>query len=127
MNIEEQKAGLTEDEKRVLLEGGTEVPFSGALLDEHREGAFRCKVCQQVLFTSGAKFDSGTGWPSFDDAVPGSVKFVDDESYGMMRTEVRCSGCDSHLGHVFPDGPTETGKRYCMNSVCLSFEEGGKE
>lgn len=127
MNIEEQKANLTEEEKHVLLEGGTEAPFSGVLLDEHREGAFRCKVCKLALFASGAKFDSGTGWPSFDDAVPGSVTFIEDSSYGMNRTEVRCSGCNSHLGHVFPDGPTETGKRYCMNSVCLSFEEGAKE
>lgn len=127
MNIEEQKNKLTEEEKHVLLEGGTEAPFSGDLLDEHREGAFRCKVCKQVLFASGSKFDSGTGWPSFDEAVPGSVMFVEDMSHGMNRIEVRCSGCNSHLGHVFLDGPTETGKRYCMNSVCLSFEESGKD
>lgn len=126
MNIEERKLQLTEEERHVLLEGGTERPFSGELLNEKREGVFRCKVCDQPLFASGTKFDSGTGWPSFDEALPGAVKFINDTTLGMSRTEVRCSNCDAHLGHVFPDGPTETGQRYCMNSVCLAFnpEEG---
>lgn len=80
---------------------------------------YKCKVCGQDLFSSEAKFDSGTGWPSFDQAVPGSVVETPDDSHGMSRVEITCSKCGSHLGHVFPDGPTETGKRYCLNSVCL--------
>lgn len=124
MDIEARKNELTEEEKRVLVDGGTEAPFSGALLDEHRKGAFRCKICNQELFSSETKFDSGTGWPLFDKAIEGSIRYVEDISHGMSRVEARCSKCDAHLGHVFPDGPTGTGKRYCMNSVCLAFEEG---
>ena len=82
-----------------------------------------CAACGADLFFSDTKFDSGTGWPSFDDALPGAVKFVHDESHGMSRTEVVCATCDSHLGHMFDDGPTTTGKRYCLNSVCLELEE----
>ena len=82
-----------------------------------------CKVCGNPLFASDAKFDSGTGWPSFDQALSGAVKYEHDEKYGMKRTEVMCAKCDSHLGHVFDDGPETTGKRFCMNSVCLDLEE----
>lgn len=121
MNIEERKKDLTAEENHVLFEGGTEAPFTGALLDEHREGTFMCKVCGTPLFASDAKFDSGTGWPSFDQSLPGAVEYVEDTSLGMIRTEARCSTCHAHLGHVFPDGPTGTGKRYCMNSVCMEF------
>jgi peptide-methionine (R)-S-oxide reductase len=118
------KAKLTPEQYKVLREKGTEAPFSGELLAEKRDGRYNCAACGQTLFTSDKKFESGTGWPSFDDAIPGAVKFEHDASYGMNRTEVLCSKCNSHLGHVFDDGPTATGKRYCLNSVCLGFEEG---
>ncbi len=128
MNEEELKKKLTPEEYRVLREKGTEMPGSGALLHEKRSGTYMCKVCGQALFPSTAKFDSGTGWPSFDQAIPGAVKLVTDPSDGMVRTEVVCANCGSHLGHVFDDGPTATGQRYCMNSVCLELraEEGKK-
>ncbi len=84
---------------------------------------YACAACGNPLFSSDTKFDSGTGWPSFDEALPGAVKFVSDGTHGMERTEVVCAKCGSHLGHVFDDGPTKTGKRYCMNSVCLELGE----
>lgn len=118
-NEEELKQKLTEEEYKVLREKGTEAPFSGKLLHDERDGMYKCKVCGQDLFSSDAKFDSGTGWPSFDQAVPGSVVETEDTEYGMTRTEITCSKCGSHLGHVFTDGPTKTGKRYCLNSICL--------
>ena len=123
MNEDDIKKKLTEEEYHVLREKGTEAPFSGALLHEKRQGIYTCKVCGTPLFPSTAKFDSGTGWPSFDQAIPGAVKLIEDIAYGMRRTEVVCANCNSHLGHVFEDGPTETGKRYCLNSVCLNLEE----
>ncbi len=119
VNEEELKAKLTEEEYNVLREKGTEAPFSGKLLHDDRDGMYKCKVCGQDLFSSNAKFDSGTGWPSFDQAVLGSVVETEDNDHGMVRTEITCSKCGSHLGHVFPDGPTSTGKRYCLNSICL--------
>lgn len=121
MNEADIKKKLTPEEYHVLREKGTEAPFSGALLHEKRAGMYTCKVCGQELFKSDAKFDSGTGWPSFDQAIPGSTKLEHDTKYGMERTEVLCSKCGSHLGHVFDDGPTSTGQRYCMNSVCLEL------
>ncbi len=127
MNEDEIKQKLTPEEYRVLREKGTEAPFSGALLHEERTGTYNCKVCGNPLFSSDAKFDSGTGWPSFDQAIPGSVREIEDSSHGMRRTEIVCSKCDSHLGHVFDDGPTQTGKRFCLNSVCLNLQSEQKE
>lgn len=117
------KARLSPEEYAVLRTGATEAPFSGEYLHTDAEGTFNCKVCGNPLFASDKKFDSGTGWPSFDDAIPHSVEMKADTSHGMQRTEVVCAKCGSHLGHVFDDGPTGTGKRYCINSVCLNLEE----
>lgn len=114
----EWKEALTPEQYLVMRQRGTEAPFSGKL-SESADGMYRCAACGNVLFSAGAKFDSGTGWPSFDQAVPGSVTETVDNSHGMSRVEVNCSRCGSHLGHVFEDGPTETGMRYCINSVCL--------
>lgn len=119
----EWKEKLSSEAYRVLREKGTEAPFSGKLLHEERDGMYRCAACGQPLFPSDAKFESGTGWPSFDRALPGAVREIRDSSGGMERVEIICANCGSHLGHVSDDGPTPTGKRYCMNSVCLGFEE----
>ena len=113
---------LTPEQYRILRGKGTEAPFSGKLVYEKRDGVYRCAACGNPLFSSEAKFDSGTGWPSFDEALRGSVEYKTDESDGMERTEILCSRCGSHLGHMFDDGPTAKGKRYCMNSVCLELE-----
>ena len=118
---DEYKNKLTPEQYAVMREKGTEPPFSGKLAEG--DGVYKCVACGQPLFASDAKFDSGTGWPSFDQALPGAVKELPDISHGMVRTEVVCSKCGSHLGHVFPDGPTPTGQRYCLNSVCLDLEE----
>lgn len=119
---DEWKEKLTPEQYHVLRERGTEAPFSGKLLHEKRDGMYRCAACGNALFASDAKFDSGTGWPSFDQALPGSTKIVPDYSHGMQRDEVVCAQCGSHLGHVFADGPSTTGNRYCINSVCLALD-----
>ena len=114
---------LTPEERRVMVDHGTERPFCGGLLDEHGDGVFACRLCALPLFRSDSKFESGTGWPSFFQPFdPEHVRSITDTSHGMVRTEIRCARCDSHLGHVFPDGPQPTGQRYCMNGAALAFE-----
>jgi peptide-methionine (R)-S-oxide reductase len=121
-NEQEWREQLTDEQYAVLRQKGTERPFTGALLHEKREGMFTCAACGADLFASGTKFESGTGWPSFSEpANLEDVDLVEDRSNGMIRTEVLCKSCGSHLGHVFPDGPTPTGERYCINSVSLDF------
>ncbi|TCI00117.1 peptide-methionine (R)-S-oxide reductase [Roseococcus sp. SYP-B2431] len=117
----EWRSLLTPEQYQVMRRHGTEAPGSCALLHEKRHGAFSCAGCGQKLFRSGRKFESGTGWPSFDDPLPGSVETTVDRSYGMVRTEVHCANCGSHLGHVFPDGPPPSHLRYCINGVALDF------
>jgi peptide-methionine (R)-S-oxide reductase len=116
------EASLSREEARVLLHHGTEAPFCGGLLDNKQEGIYVCRECGLPLFRSVTKFESGTGWPSFYAPFdPAHTRAVRDTSYGMLRIETRCARCDSHQGHVFPDGPRPTGERYCINSVSLEF------
>jgi len=118
---------LSGEERRVLLEHGTEAAFCGVFVDNKRAGVYTCRFCGLPLFRSGAKFESGTGWPSFFAPYDLShIRRVRDASYGMVRTEELCARCGSHLGHVFPDGPPPTGERHCLNSVSLSFTESGQ-
>lgn len=124
---EELKQKLDREAYRVLREKGTEAPFSGKYLKENKKGTYACAACENPLFPSTAKYDSSTtglaGWPSFNKALKGAIKFAKDLSYGMERTEILCSKCDSHLGHVFDDKEAKTGKHYCLNSVCLDLKE----
>jgi peptide-methionine (R)-S-oxide reductase len=120
---DELRDRLTPLEYDVTQKGGTERAFTGAYWNTKDPGTYRCIVCDNVLFHSDTKYDSGSGWPSFTvPASPDAVRFITDSSHGMLRTEVRCGRCDAHLGHVFPDGPGPTGERYCMNSASLRLE-----
>jgi peptide-methionine (R)-S-oxide reductase len=120
-------AGLTAEERDVLLEHGTEAAFCGVFLDNHKDGTYTCRYCGLPLFRSSAKFDSGTGWPSFFQPYnEAHIRRVRDTSFGMARVEEVCARCGSHLGHVFADGPPPTGERHCLNSVSLSFTEQGQ-
>lgn len=115
---------LTPEKYAAIREATTEAPFSGEYWDEHADGTYTCKVCGQVVFDSQHKFESGSGWPSFDRAIPGSVEMREDTSHGMIRTEVVCSKCGAHLGHMFEDGPRETtGQRFCINSASLDLKK----
>jgi peptide-methionine (R)-S-oxide reductase len=126
VELEKLAAGLSPEERRVLLHQGTEPPFCGGLLDNKKPGVYMCRLCSLPLFRSTAKFESGTGWPSFYEGFdPDHIRNIRDVSYGMVRIEIRCARCDAHLGHVFDDGPRPTGLRYCLNSVSMKFEPDG--
>jgi peptide-methionine (R)-S-oxide reductase len=120
-------AEFTPDERHVILHQGTESPFCGLLLDNKQPGAYVCRLCGLPLFRSDAKFESGTGWPSFFQPFdPDHVAEITDMSHGMLRVEIRCKRCDAHLGHVFNDGPPPTHKRYCLNSISMQFVVAGQ-
>jgi peptide-methionine (R)-S-oxide reductase len=114
---------LSKGQQEVLFNKATETPFTGALLNEHNDGKYLCANCNQPLFHSSNKYESGSGWPSFDDAVEDAITFETDTEFGMVRTEINCANCGGHLGHMFEDGPADTtGLRYCVNSLSLDFK-----
>jgi peptide-methionine (R)-S-oxide reductase len=120
---EEWRAALTPDQFEVLRHAGTERPWSGKYVDCHDDGTYHCAACDAPLFDASTKFESGSGWPSFyEPKVAEAVELIEDRTHGMVRTEVRCRRCGSHLGHVFDDGPAPTGQRYCMNSLALDLQ-----
>lgn len=118
---DEWKAQLSSEEYRILRQGGTEHPFTGEYNDHHAKGTYHCKACAAALYASSAKFDSGCGWPSYDKSLEGAIEYRKDNSLGMLRVEILCANCGSHQGHVFDDGPTPTGQRYCVNSASIDF------
>lgn len=120
---QEWKSQLSPEAFYVARQHGTESPFSGQFYDNNESGLYKCICCDAPLFESDTKFNSGTGWPSYYEAVEDAITEIKDNTHGMLRIEVRCSSCDAHLGHVFPDGPEPTGLRYCINSVSLNFED----
>ncbi|NJY63218.1 peptide-methionine (R)-S-oxide reductase MsrB [Salinimicrobium sp. CDJ15-81-2] len=122
----EWRKELSEEQYRVLREKGTEAPHSGKYNLHFQDGEYHCAACHAKLFESNQKFESNCGWPSFDDAIEGTIEYVQDRSFGMIRTEILCANCGSHLGHVFDDGPTDTGQRYCVNSASIEFESNSK-
>ena len=122
MTEDEWKKKLTPEQYRILREKGTETAFSGKYAEFDEDGIYVCAGCRNPLFASEHKFDCGCGWPSFDEALPNHVKFRPDRSYGLSRTEVVCARCESHLGHLFKDGPTPSGERFCINSLAMDFE-----
>lgn len=125
--LSELIAELSDEERHVLLEHGTEAPFCGAFLAEKRPGLFTCRLCGLPLFKGGSKFESGTGWPSFTEPfAEDHLNTIRDSSFGMVRTEIVCARCGSHQGHVFPDGPPPSGERFCINSVSLGFTPDGE-
>ncbi|PVW15678.1 peptide-methionine (R)-S-oxide reductase MsrB [Marixanthomonas spongiae] len=119
----EWRKELGEEKYRILREAGTERPHTGKYNIHFEDGTYKCGACHTPLFKSESKFESSCGWPSFDEAIDGAVEYVRDTSLGMIRTEILCANCGSHLGHVFNDGPTETGQRFCVNSLSVDFEE----
>lgn len=121
------KEKLDPEAFRILRQKGTEYPHTGEYNLHFEDGTYRCVACEEPLFTSTSKFRSDCGWPSFDRAIEGKIRYEQDNSLGMSRTEIICNSCDGHLGHVFRDGPTDTGLRYCVNSVALDFSENKKE
>ena len=120
---EEWKKELSPEQYRILRQKGTEAPHTGKFNLHFEDGKYKCAACGEQLFASDSKFESGCGWPSFDEAIEGKVEYKQDRTYGMIRTEILCATCGSHLGHVFDDGPTETGQRYCVNSASIDFEK----
>ena len=120
---QEWKEQLGDDRFHVLRQKGTERPHTGQYNLHYENGTYACGACGEALFESKAKFDANCGWPSFDESIPGKVEYLTDVTYGMKRTEIVCANCGSHLGHVFDDGPSETGQRYCVNSLSIDFKE----
>jgi peptide-methionine (R)-S-oxide reductase len=123
---EDWKKILSPEEYKIMREKGTENPFSGKYNTHFEKGVYLCKSCKQELYKSKSKFESGCGWPSYDSSLPDSIEYIKDTTHGMIRTEILCSTCGSHQGHVFEDGPTNSGKRYCVNSASIEFKPDSK-